>query len=211
MDRTRRTRGSCFQRRRSRHPDRADATDTRRSATRDTGFHHCGRNALEFEIRQDLGPANRLGGTLQQAIAEGIDRSIEFAGGHAMIHQADLLGLFRSQQLAGQQVFLGATEADALSPDHRTAIASHQAQRHVRIADLRGVDSEDHVKEQRQRGAETDRMTVPGGRPAACRDRALRTRCAWRRALRDRRDVDSPHCAKCDRDRRPPKMHDPRR
>src|SRR3546814_5431574 len=75
-----------------------------------------------------------------------------------MIDQADLFSALRGQQLARQQEFLGTAEADALCPDRRAAIASHQADADVRVADLRVVGGKDHVAEQRQRRAEADRV-----------------------------------------------------
>src|SRR5262249_7485244 len=81
------------------------------------GIHDCSRYTLQLEIREHLGPANGVAGTLEKPLAERIDRAIELGRGQAVVDEPELFRLLRRQQLAGQEILLGTGEADALWPD----------------------------------------------------------------------------------------------
>ena len=67
------------------------------------------------------------------------------------------------EQVAGEQVLLRPVHADEHRPEHRAAVAGDDARLHVRVADPRALGHEHDVAEERERGAESDRVAVDRG------------------------------------------------
>jgi hypothetical protein len=80
-----------------------------------------------------------------------------------VVDQPDSLSLGRGHQVAGEQIFLGAREADELRPDQCAAITCHEAGVDMRITDLGMVSRDNDVAEQRNRRAEADGMAIDPG------------------------------------------------
>ncbi len=80
-----------------------------------------------------------------------------------MIDEADPGSLGRHHQVARHQPFLGPRVSDELRPDDRGAVSCREADAHVRIADLCGLDGEDDVAEEGKCRTEARRMAVDPG------------------------------------------------
>src|SRR3990167_10259876 len=114
-------------------------------------------DALQFQIDQYFGPADGFGGSIQHALTKRRYRCIQFARGHAVIDETDFLRLRCSEQLTGQQVLFGTTEADALWPDSCATVTRNQHQGNMGVANLGRVCRENDIAHQGQGGAESNR------------------------------------------------------
>ena len=83
-------------------------------------------------------------------------------GGHHVVHQPEAVGLLRGDEVTGHQEFLGAVGAHQQRPQHRAAVAGDDAALHVRIRDASGLGHVHDVAEQRDGGADADRVAVDG-------------------------------------------------
>ena len=59
-----------------------------------------------------------------------------------MVGEPEPVGLGRGHQVADDEVLLGPVGAHEQRPQHRAAVAAHDARPHVRVADARGVGHE---------------------------------------------------------------------
>ena len=114
--------------------------------------------SLKRCIGDGFGPAHRPTRAGEQLGGHFGDLGIEFGGWHGVIDQPDFGGFRCLDQIARQQKFLGAGIADELRPDHRAAIAGHQPDLDMGIADHGIFIGDDDVTEQR------DGRPQPGGR-----------------------------------------------
>src|SRR6516164_4000099 len=90
-------------------------------------IHHRMGKLAQRNIDGLLGPADRPHGTFGQSAGQPINLLIELIGRHDVVDQPDALGLRRGHQIAGEQVLLGAREADQLRPEQRPAVATRPA------------------------------------------------------------------------------------
>src|SRR5215217_110830 len=98
-----------------------------------------GHDLLEGDVGRHLGPAHRPARVAEDLLGDLGDLRVELVGGHGMVDQPHAGRLRGGQQVAGHQQFLGPGEADQLRPDDRAAVAGHQPDLHVRVADLGGL------------------------------------------------------------------------
>ena len=72
------------------------------------------------------------------------------------------MGLGAGDQAAAHQELLGAVGSDQNGPHHGAAVAGHQADLDVGVAELGGFRDHADVAEQGQRGAQADRVAIDG-------------------------------------------------
>src|SRR5882672_4604705 len=92
-------------------------------------------NPFQLQVYEYLRPPDCVAGTLEEALAERVDRAVELGGGDTMVDETDLLRLLCCQQLAGQEVFLRSAEADGLLAGRRPPVPRNGSEGHVRITD----------------------------------------------------------------------------
>src|SRR5215472_2379781 len=90
-------------------------------------IHHRMGELTQRYVDGLLGPADRPHRTAGQSSGQPIDLLIELIGRHGVVDQPDALGLRRGHQVPGEEVLLGAREADELRPDQRAAVTRREA------------------------------------------------------------------------------------
>src|SRR3954451_22780615 len=103
------------------------------------------RDLAQRNVDDLLGPTDRLHSAGGKAAGQRIDLLVQFPRRHDVVDQADAVRLGGGHQVAGEQVFLGAGEADQLRPDQCAAVTGDEAGVDVRVANLRRIGGNDDV------------------------------------------------------------------
>jgi len=92
-----------------------------------------------------------------------VDLLVEFLRRDRVVDEAEFLRFRHRYRVPGHEQFLSLVHVRQQRPDDRPAVARREADVHVRVAELRALDGDDDVTEQRHRSAEASHVPVDAG------------------------------------------------
>ncbi len=106
---------------------------------------------LQLLVDRELGPADRPGGAVGQFLGDLTGLGVDLFHRHGVVHQTHAGGIGALDERAAHEELLGTVGAYQERPDHRAAVARHQADLHMRVGDARTFGGHGDVAKQARR------------------------------------------------------------